>query len=113
MQIKSAAPDKFTKEQQERLSDVAEKVIDLEEQIELAPDEQPAVKSENGYTPKPGTENLIHASIIRGRRFDENTGVEISTPYVQTFTFGEYENFKKNASLIGYTIVKELYNPFK
>ena len=112
MRIKlSAAPAKFTSEQQARLDEVAEQIIDLEEQIELAPDEQSVVKTD--YKPEPGTENLVHASIIRGRRFDENTGKEVSTPYVQKFTYDEYKNFVKNAELLGYTIVKELYNPFK
>lgn len=112
MKSKTTAPDKFTKEQQKQLDTVAEKVIDLEEQIELAEDEKPA-QQENGYKPAPGSEHLVHLSIIRGRRFDENTGKELSTPYIQKFTYTEYLNFVKNAPLIGYTIVKELYNPYK
>lgn len=117
MQIKTATPDKFTKKQQEQLSSVAEQIIDLEEQIELAPeDSTPAPASTQvkaGYTPEPGTENLVHLSIVRGRRFDENTGQEVSVPYVQKFTYGEYKNFLEKANLIGYTIVETLYNPFK
>lgn len=109
MNKKAAAPSKFTKEQQARLDEVAELIIDLKEQIELADDEVPTT----GYKPQPGTEHLVHLSIIRGRRFDENTGKELSTPYVQKFTYGEYLNFIKRASLIGYTIVEELYNPYK
>ena len=121
MQIKTATPDKFTKKQQEQLSSVAEQIIDLEEQIELAPeDSKPAPASapapaqvKAGYTPEPGTENLVHLSIVRGRRFDENTGQEVSVPYVQKFTYGEYKNFLEKANLIGYTIVETLYNPYK
>ena len=108
MKTKTATPSKFTKEQQARLDEIAEQIIDLQEQIELAGDEKPA-----GYKPAPGTERLVHLSIIRGRRFDENTGKELSTPFTQMFTFGEYQNFVKKASLIGYTIVEELYNPYK
>lgn len=120
MQSKTAAPDKFTKKQQTRLDEVAEKVIDLEEQIELA-DDEPVKKPEapekqaeapKGYTPKPGTEHLVHLKIVRGARFDENTGKELSTPYMQMFTYGEYINFKKSAPLLGYTIVEEMYNPY-
>lgn len=115
MKTKSEAPDKFTKKQQARLDEVAELIIDLEEQIELAADEAteateaPAV----GYRPEPGTEHLVHLSIVRGRRFDENTGKELSTPYTQRFTYAEYLNFKKNATMIGYTIIEELWNPYK
>lgn len=109
MENKTKAPSKFTKEQQDKLDAITEQVIDLEEQIELASDEQ----SDTGYKPQPGTENLVHLSIVKGRRFDENTGKEISEPYIQMFTYGEYKNFKKNAELIGYSIVEVLYNPFK
>lgn len=117
MQSKTAAPDKFTKKQQTHLDEVAEKVIDLEEQIELAEDEPEKPQSKKseapkGYTPKPGTEQLVHLKIVKGARFDENTGKELSTPYVQMFTYGEYINFKKSAPLLGYTIVEELYNPY-
>lgn len=122
MQIKAATPSKFTKKQQERLDEVAELAIDLEEQIDLADDETAENKTENkadetitnsGYNLEPGTENLVHLSIVKGRRFDENTGKELSTPYVQKFTYSEYLNFMKNATLIGYTIIEELYNPYK
>ena len=111
MKIKTEAPDKFTKKQQARLDEVAELIIDLEEQIALVGDDVPVTF--DGYKPKPGTEKLVHLSIVRGQRFDENTGKEISTPYTQMFTYGEYLNFKKSASLLGYVIVKELYNPYK
>lgn len=109
MKVKTEIPSKFTKDMQEKLSTIAEQIVDLEEQIELAENEKPV----NGYKPKPGTEKLVHLSIIRGRRFDENTGKEISEPYVQMFTYNEYQNFIKKAELIGYTIVEELYNPYK
>lgn len=107
LQKKTEAPSKFTKDWQDELAKVTEQIIDLEEQIELEGDEQ-----NTGYKPAPGTENLIHAKITRGHRFDENTGKEISVPYVQMFTYGEFKNFKEKASLIGYTY-EVLYNPYK
>lgn len=119
LKSKNAAPTKFTKAQQAQLDSIAEQIIDLEEQIELAVDEPETpvaaapAPAKDEYVPAPGTENMVHLSIIRGRRFDEFTGEELSKPYTQTFTYGEYKNFKENASRIGYTIVKELYNPFK
>lgn len=120
MKAKTSSPDKFTEKQQTRLDEVAELIIDLEEQIELAEDESSKAnvpendaKPENGYKPEPGSEQLVHLKIIRGKRFDENTGKEISNPYIQKFTYGEYLNFKKNAERIGYTVVEELYNPYK
>lgn len=111
---KTSAPDKFTKKQQDHLDEVAEKVIDLEEQIELAEPEKPATPiGKNGYRPEPGSEKLVHLSIVRGQRFDPNTGKEILSPYIQKFTYTEYMNFIKKAPLLGYNIVDELYNPYK
>lgn len=96
---------------QEATTEVAEKPTTQSRQRKKPQDKQEAEKPE--YVPAKGTENLVHLSIVKGRRFDENTGQELSTPYTQTFTYGEYKNFKKKARLIGYTIVKELYNPYK
>ena len=120
LKAKKENPTGFTKEQQEKLSEVTGKVVDLEEQIEAATKSETQEKkatqkpeSKSGYVPKPGTENLVHLLIVSGRRFEENTGEELSKPYIQTFSYGEYLNFKKNANLIGYKIDKVLYNPFK
>ena len=120
LSLKNDNPD-FTEEQQRRLVEVTEKVVDLEEQIIKAPEEKPKPKekpSENapeqkprGYVPEPGTENLVHLNITKGSRFDENTGKEISKPYKQTLTYGEFVNFKKNADQLGFRY-EVLYNPF-
>ena len=138
LDAKKANPKAFTDEQQKKLSEVTEQVVDLEEQIELADDEpEPEKKGTGagakgttekeatgevtnkpfckiGYTPKPGTERLVHLKIVRkGNRYDSETGKEIVQPYVQTFTYGEYKNFEKNADLIGMKIEEVLYNPYK
>lgn len=136
LKAKAANPQTFTKEQQKKLSEVGEKVVDLEEQIELADDEpepenkgagagaqgtterkaedakkQPFCKK--GYKVKRGSEKLVHLLIARkGNRYDSETGKEIVNPYVQMFTYGEYLNFKKNADDIGLKIEEVLYNPF-
>lgn len=123
LKAKSTKPDAFSKEQQERLSSVTEQIVDLEEQIELAEDEpkQQSKKTEGnkpfckeGYVPKPGTEKLVHLKIVKtGNRYDPDTGKEVTAPYIQMFTYGEYKNFVKNASLIGMKIDEVLYNPYK
>lgn len=107
----------FTEEQQARLVEVTGRVADLTEQIGKMPDEKPKTekpkteKPKDGYTPERGTEGLIHLSISKGRRFDENTGKELTKPYVQMMSYGEYQNFKKSAEQLGYTYVV-LHNPF-
>lgn len=123
MQARETEPEKFTEEQQGELADLEEKIADLEERISLEGEsttepepKQPKKKAaakDNGYTPAPGTEGLVHLKIVRGARYDSETGELLSAPYVQMFTYGEYKNFKANASKVGYTIVEELYNPYK
>ena len=110
LQVKKANEKAFTKEQQARLSEVTEAIVDLEEQIELAPeDKAPEAKYE---VPK-GTEKMVHVKISTGNRFDPKTGKEINHPILQMFNFGEWNLFKKNYKLLGYTIVEVMNDPFK
>ena len=55
---------------------------------------------------------MVHVKVVKGRRFNPNTGVEESTVYKQLFTLGEWQLFKKNYNCLGYNIVEVLYNPF-
>lgn len=108
LQVKKANEKAFTKEQQLRLSEVTEAIVDLEEQIELAPeDENPK------YEVPKGTEKMVHVKLSTGNRYDPKTGKEINKPVPQMFTFGEWELFKKNYKLLGYTITEVMNDPFK
>lgn len=126
IEAKRETPDKFTEKHQAKLDKVTEDIVDLEEQIELAPEEAPEEASEkvpekapevtkekkaDAYVPKKGTEDCVHLSIVRGRRFNPNTGKEESLPYNQIFTRGEFALFKANAKLLGYSVLKVLHDP--
>ena len=65
----------------------------------------------NDYKPEAGTEKMVHAKIVKGRRFNSRTGAEESIPFVQLFSKGEFEVFEKNASNLGYEIIAVLYQP--
>ena len=114
LQAKKADEEAFTKEQQARLSKVTEDIIDLEEQIELAPaDEAPKTATTAEYEVPKGTEKLVHVKLSTGNRYDPKTGKEINKPVPQTFNYGEWQLFKKNYKLLGYTIVEVMNDPFK
>ena len=109
LQAKKANEKAFTKEQQDRLSEVTEAIVDLEEQIELAPDDN--VKAEKSAAAK-STNDLVHVMLSTGNRYDSKTGKEINKPIPQMFNYGEWQLFKKNYKLLGYTITGVINDPF-
>lgn len=114
LQAKKTNEKAFTKEQQARLNEVTEAVVDLEEQIELASeDETPKAAGTKKYEIAKGTEKLVQVKISMGNRFDPKTGKEINKAVPQSFNFGEWDLFKKNYKLLGYTIVEVINDPFK
>lgn len=101
----------WTSDLQEELDDVVLFLVDVDDVIEeksLASKTQ----AKSGYTPKPGTEKMVHLSIVRGRRFNPMTGKEESQAYTQMFTFAEWQLFKKMHKGLGYTIMAVLHDPY-
>lgn len=101
----------WTTEMQEELDEVVLFLVDADDVIEeksLASKTQ----AKSGYTPKPGTEKMVHLSIVRGRRFNPMTGKEESPVYTQMFTFAEWQLFKKTYKGLGYTIMAALHDPY-
>lgn len=101
----------WTSDLQEELDEVALLIVDVDDVIEEKSSTLNA-KAENKYIPKPGTEKMVHLSIVRGRRFDPMTGKEESPAYTQMFTFAEWQLFKKAYKGLGYTIMKVLHDPY-
>lgn len=111
--IKAKQPEKWTQQLQAKLDETIGEIYDLDEEIAALADVVTAESAgESEYIPAKGTEKLVHLSIVRGRRFNPNTGKEESTPYIQMFTYGEFMLFKKNANLLGYSVLKVLHDPY-
>ena len=102
-ELKAAGGDKWTDDMQKKLNSVALTIVD----VEAAEEEY-----NSQYHPKPGTEQLVHAKIVRGRRFNPATGKEESEPFVQMFSYPEWQIFEKNKSLLGFAVLEVLYNPY-
>lgn len=94
----------ISEEQQEELDDVTIFLVDVDDIIEE--------KAKNSYNVPKGEEKLVHLSIVKGRRFNPNTGKEESSPVVQKFTYGEFIAFRNSHHLLGYVIVKVLHDPY-
>ena len=101
----------WTSDLQEELDEVVLFLVDVDDVIEeksLASKTQ----AKSDYTPKPGTEKMVHLLIVRGRRFNPMTGKEESPAYTQMFTFAEWQLFKNNFKGLGYTIIAALHDPY-
>ena len=107
--LKAKNGKNWTRALQDELDDTAVYLVDVDEVIDekmLEPEAQ------TGYVPEPGTEKLVHLSIVKGRRFNPMTGKEESKPCTQLFTFAEWQLFKKNFSGLGYSIMQVLHDPY-
>lgn len=71
-----------------------------------------AATEKPAYTPRKGSEKMVHLRLIFGRRFDSQTGKEISKPYIQMYSYPEWQLFKSNFKGLGYTIVEVLHDPY-
>lgn len=111
MAAKKANSKTFSPEQQQRLNEVTEAIVDLEEQIELA-GEEPETSEKPVFEVPKGTEKMVHLMLAQGNRFDPKTGKEINFPNRQSFTYGEWQLFKKNFKQLGYTITEVLHDPY-
>lgn len=115
---KAKGGEAWTSKLQEELDNVVLALVDVEEiyaeKVEtttLLP-EQETTANKAAYVPAKGTEKHVHVKLIRGRRYNAMTGKEVSRPYVQVFSYGEWQLFKKNHRSLGYIIVEALHDPY-
>ena len=111
MNLKTKSPKAFTDSLRTELDNLIVTLAEVDEIIENA--EAAEAKEATEYEVKKGTEQMIHASICKGRRFNPNTGERESKPYVQMFTLGEWQLFQQFYKAQGYHIEEVLYNPFE
>lgn len=116
LESKAKGGKNWTDDLQAELDGIAVTLVDVDEVIsekkakaELA---KPVSEKDTYKVPK-GSENVVHARICKGRRFNPNTGVEESKSYIQMFTIGEWNLFKQFHQMQGYHILEVLYNPFE
>lgn len=109
--LKAKGNKSWTQTMQDELDDLALYIVDIDDAIEEKQNEATST-AENQYVVKPGTEKMVHLSIVRGRRFNPMTGKEESPAYTQMFTFAEWQLFKKTYKGLGYTIMAALHDPY-
>jgi hypothetical protein len=107
LQTKEEQGENWTPEQQKDLDGLNEALTLLGYTEE---GEQPTPNK--GFAPPERDKRKIFLKIRKGTKFDPNTGKPIGVPYVQAFTYGEWNNFKNNYSKLGYTVLEVLYDPY-
>lgn len=109
--LKAKGNKSWTQTMQDELDDLALYIVDIDDAIEEKQNEATST-AENQYVVKPGTEKMVHLSLVRGRRFNPLTGREESKVFTQLFTFAEWQLFKNNFKGLGYTIMAALHDPY-
>lgn len=112
--LKAKGGEAWTDKLQEELDEAVLFLVDVDEVIEekLAETSQKTETKASSYVPQKGTEKMVHLSIVKGRRFNPMTGKEESTPYIQLFTFPEWQLFKKHFRSLGYSVMAVLHDPY-
>lgn len=54
------------------------------------------------YAVAANEKDLYHVKMLKGKRYDSDTGVEISKAFVQKFTAAEFKAFEPFATKLGY-----------
>lgn len=112
LKLKTKGSKAWTPELQEELDNVVLFLVDVDDVIEEKTASEKTATKTFSYNPAPGTEKMVHLSLVRGRRFNPLTGKEESKAFTQMFTFAEWQLFKKNYKNLGYTVIAALHDPY-
>lgn len=105
---KAKAGKAWAADKQEQLTELTMFLVDAEEILETWNDTEGSA-----YKIPAGSEMCVHLKIFKGtKRFDPLTGKEIRKPNVQTFSYAEWQLFKKNFVGLGYSIIEVLHDPY-
>ena len=102
-------------EKQNELDECVEFLVDLDDYIEARKEREAAQEESSPEAPSTvpaGTEKCVHLMIVKGQRYDANTGKKLVKAMPQIFTFAEWQLFKKSFRNLGYTIEKVLHDPY-
>lgn len=111
-QLKAKGGDAWNHELQDELDGLVLDLVDVQNLLKKKTASEKQAAPAAPAAPKTEADMLVRLKIVRGRRFNPATGQEESEPYVQTFTFAEWQLFKKNFRSLGYAIVEVLNDPY-
>lgn len=71
-----------------------------------------ALKQNASNASTDNTSGKVVVMVAYGDRFSKRTGKEINLPQKRYFSFGEWQVFKQNYKLLGYSITAIINDPF-
>ena len=108
-QLQLSNPDAFTVEQKTELDNNAEELKKAEARLAVV---EEALKQNVFSTPADKSDKAVVVMVAFGDRFSKRTGKEVNPPQKRYFSFGEWQVFKQNYKLLGYSITAVINDPF-
>nr|DAI97366.1 MAG TPA: hypothetical protein [Caudoviricetes sp.] len=108
-QLQLSNPDAFTVEQKTEFDNNAEELKAAETRLAVV---EEALKQNVFSTPVDKSDKAVVVMVAFGDRFSKRTGKEVNPPQKRYFTFGEWQVFKQNYKLLGYSITAVINDPF-
>lgn len=108
-QLQLSNPDAFTTEQKTEFDKNAKELKAAEARLAVV---EEALKQNTSSASTDSTSGKVVAMVAFGDRFSKRTGKEVNPPQKRYFSFGEWQVFKQNYKLLGYSITDIINDPF-
>lgn len=108
-QLQLSNPDAFTTEQKTEFDKNAKDLKAAEARLAVV---EEALKQNTSSASTDSTSGKVVAMVAFGDRFSKRTGKEVNPPQKRYFSFGEWQVFKQNYKLLGYSIISIINDPF-
>lgn len=108
-QLQLSNPDAFTVEQKTEFDNNAEELKKAEARLAVV---EETLKQNVFSTPADKSDKTVVVMVAFGDRFSKRTGKEVNPPQKRYFSFGEWQVFKQNYKLLGYSVTSVINDPF-
>lgn len=108
-QLQLSNPDAFTVEQKMEFDNNAEELKKTEARLAIV---EEALKQNASNVSADSKSGKVVVMVAFGDRFSKRTGKEVNPPQKRYFSFGEWQVFKQNYKLLGYSVTSVINDPF-
>lgn len=108
-QLQLSNPDAFTVEQKMEFDNNAEELKKTEARLAIV---EEALKQNASNVSADNKSGKVVVMVAFGDRFSKRTGKEVNPPQKRYFSFGEWQVFKQNHKLLGYSVTSVINDPF-